>query len=219
MKVADWPAFIRENTRPLAPPLVPEIILNLASEAVPIWQRTEEELAEMNVPPPFWAFAWAGGQALARYLLDQPDLVAGKSVLDIGSGSGLAAIAAAKAGARRVLAADIDQVAAIAIGLNAAANGTAIEVTADNVLLSPPADWDVVLLGDVFYERALAEAVARFAAAASARGARLFAGDPKRSYFPPDLFDRVAAYEVPVTRELEDAEIKRSTVWEWRRKS
>ena len=137
----------------------------------------------MNIPPPYWAFAWAGGQALARYLLDNPALVAGRRVLDLGSGSGLVAIAAAKAGAARVLAADIDALALAAIGLNAAANAVTLDTTADDLLAAPPGAFDVVLIGDLFYERPLAERVLAFAEAARARGA-LRAG--RRS--PPQLF-------------------------------
>src|SRR4051794_35052435 len=130
----DLQQFIRANTKLLSVPLVPKILLHIAEESVPIWQKTEEELGEMNVPPPYWAFAWAGGQALARYLLDNPTLVAGRNVLDLGSGSGLVAIAAARAGAAHVLAADIDAFALAAIGLNAAANGVNVETTADDLL-------------------------------------------------------------------------------------
>ena len=171
-------------------PLVPEIRLHIAEESVPIWQKTEEELGAMNIPPPYWAFAWAGGQALARYLLDNPALVAGRRVLDLGSGSGLVAIAAAKAGAARVLAADIDALALAAIGLNAAANAVTLETTADDLLAAPPGAFDVVLIGDLFYERPLAERVLAFAEAARAGGALVLAGDPRRSYFPPDRFQQ-----------------------------
>jgi predicted nicotinamide N-methyase len=206
--------FIRANTRLLAPPLVPESPLHIAEESVPIWQKTEEELGEMNVPPPYWAFAWAGGQALARYLLDNPGLVDDRCVLDLGSGSGLVAIAAAKAGARRALAADIDAFAVAAIELNAAANGVALETTADDLLATPVAGFDVVLIGDLFYERPLAERVLSFAGAAVAQGALVLSGDPRRSYFPADRFHILAEYSVPVTRELEDSEIKHTAVWQ-----
>ena len=209
----DPPAFIRANTKLLAVPLVPEIRLHIAEESLPIWQRTEEELGEMNIPPPYWAFAWAGGQALARYLLDNPALVAGRRVLDLGSGSGLVAIAAAKAGAAHVLAADIDALALAAIDLNAAANAVTLETTAADLLDRSPGAFDVVLIGDLFYERPLAERVLAFADAALARGAVVLAGDPRRSYFPPGRFRQLAEYSVPVTRELEDAEIKRTAVW------
>jgi predicted nicotinamide N-methyase len=206
-------AFIRANTRPLAPPLVPEIRLHLAEESLPIWQKTEEELGEMNLPPPYWAFAWAGGQALARYILDNPTMLAGKRVLDLGSGSGLTAIAAMQAGAAEVLAADIDRMALAAIHLNAAANGAAITTTAENLLDKPPPAFDVVLVGDLFYERTLAAAVARFIEVAAGQGALVLIGDPQRNYFPKGRFACAAEYRVPVTRELEDAEIKRTAVW------
>jgi len=205
--------FILQNTRLLSPPLVPEVRLHLAEESVPIWQKTEEELGEMNVPPPFWAFAWAGGQALSRYLLDNRDLVAGRSVLDLGSGSGMGAVAAMLAGARAALAADIDAFAADAAALNAAANGVSVETTHEDLLGHPPGRFDLVLIGDLFYERPLAERVLAFAQAAKAQGADVLVGDPRRSYFPKEKFTAVAHYEVPVTRELEDAEIKRSAVW------
>jgi predicted nicotinamide N-methyase len=169
----------------------------------------------MNVPPPYWAFAWAGGQALARYLLDNPALAAGRRVLDLGSGAGLTAIAALRAGAARVLAADIDAIALAAIALNATANRVVVETTADDLLAAPPhaGAFDVVLVGDLFYERELAERVLAFIQDASAQGAQVLVGDPRRSYFPRDRFRQIAEYSVPVTRELEDAEIKRTAVW------
>jgi predicted nicotinamide N-methyase len=206
--------FIVANTRPLSPPLVPEIRLHLAEESLPIWQRTEEELGKMNVPPPYWAFAWAGGQALARYLLDHPQRVAGKSVVDLGTGSGLTAIAARLSGAVPVLAADIDRLALAAVHLNAALNGVEIEVTHEDLLARPPRQADVVLVGDLFYERALADRVLAYIDGAAAAGADVLIGDPKRSYFPAGRFRLAAEYQVPVTRELEDAEIKRTSVWQ-----
>jgi predicted nicotinamide N-methyase len=212
----DWAAFIRANTRLLAPPLVPEIRLHLAEESLPIWRRTEEELGAMNVDPPYWAFAWAGGQALARHVLDHHELVSGRTVLDLGAGSGLAGIAAAKAGARTVLAADIDAVALVAARLNAEANACDLETTSDDLLAAPGGlAPEVVLVGDLFYERELAERVLTFAAAAATRGALVLVGDPQRSYFPRARFRQVAEHRVPVTRELEDAEIKRTAVWQF----
>jgi predicted nicotinamide N-methyase len=207
-------AFIKANTRILAPPLVPELRLHLAEESLPIWQKTEEELGDVNVPPPYWAFAWAGGQALARYVLDNRPRVAGKSVLDLGSGSGLAAIAARRAGGLSVLAADIDPWAIAAVELNAAANGLAIATTPANLLAAAPPAVDVVLVGDLFYERSLAESVLGFIERAAARGMQVLIGDPQRSYFPRGRFEKLADYAVPVTRELEDAEIKRTAIWQ-----
>lgn len=206
-------AFILENTRPQAPPLTPEIILQLASESLPIWLKTEEELGAMNVPPPYWAFAWAGGQALARYVLDNPEMVAGKSVVDVGAGSGLVAIAAARAGARSVLALEVDRLAVAAIRINASANNVRVSVSSQDVLEGPLPEADVYLVGDLFYERELAERVWSLIELAQRRGSNVLVGDPRRSYFPADRFEQVCVYEVPVTRELEDAEIKRTAVW------
>jgi predicted nicotinamide N-methyase len=205
--------FIAANTRLLSPPLIPEIKLHLAEESVPIWQKTEEQLGEINVPPPYWAFAWAGGQALARYILDNPDAVSGKSVLDLGSGSGLTAIASKMAGATSVLAADIDAYALTAAKLNAAENSVSITTTSNDLLAAPPARFDVILVGDLFYERQLADKVTAFIEAASIQGAIVLIGDPQRNYFPKGRFQQVAEYNVPVTRELEDAEIKKAAVW------
>lgn len=213
---ASWQTFIRANTRLLSPPLVPEIKLHLAEESLPIWQKTEEELGEMNIPPPYWAFAWAGGQALARYVLDNPPVAAGKDVLDLGSGSGLTAIAARLAGARSALATDVDAVALIAVAMNAEANGVAVETTAEDMLDGGPGNAGVVLAGDLFYERALASRMLTFLDACRKAGAGVLVGDPQRAYFPKDRFEAVAEYRVPVTRELEDAEIKNAAVWRLR---
>ena len=207
-------AFVRDNARLMTPPLVPEIKLYLAEESVPIWQKTEDELGEMNVPPPFWAFAWAGGQALARYLFDNPGVCAGQRVIDLGSGSGMTAIAAAKCGAKSVLASDVDRFAQAACLLNAAANGVAIEATSDDLLAAiQPVSADVILIGDLFYERSLADRVIAFIEAAKKADAAVYIGDPQRSYFPRDTFTLLASYRVPVTRELEDSEIKKTAVW------
>ncbi|GEP03527.1 class I SAM-dependent methyltransferase [Methylobacterium oxalidis] len=210
-------AFIRAETRVRPVPHAPEIVLHVADEATALWQRTEEELAEIGLPPPFWAFAWAGGQALARYLLDNPGIAAGREVLDFASGSGLVAIAAAKAGAAHVTATDLDPFAIPAIGLNAAANGVADRITAvraDLVGTRPGAD--LVLAADIFYERDLAAAVAPWLAELEAGGATVLIGDPGRSYLPRERLETLATYAVPVTRTLEDAEIKRSSVWRFR---
>jgi predicted nicotinamide N-methyase len=162
-----------------------------------------------------WAFAWAGGQALARYLIDQPGNVVGKRVLDFASGSGLVAIAAAKAGASRVEACDIDAFAGEAIGLNAQANGVHVEVLLDD-LIGRDEGWDVICAGDVCYERAMAESIIDWLSQLQARGATVLIGDPGRSYLPRDRLEALATYQVPVTRSLEDAEIKQSSVWRLR---
>lgn len=210
----DRASFIIANTQLLSPPLVPEIRLHLAEESLPIWRKTEEELGEMGLPPPYWAFAWAGGQALARYILDHPGELAGKRVLDIGAGSGIAAIAAAKVGASQVAAADIDPLAVAAMDLNAAANDVAISATTDDWLSLDAPQGDIILVGDLFYERELAERVMAFIRRKAAGGSRVLVGDPRRNYFPKDAFAAMAHYDVPVTRELEDAEIKRAAVWQ-----
>ncbi len=204
--------FITANAALMPPPLVPEIQLYLATEVVPLWRATEEELEKMGVPPPYWAFAWAGGQALARYILDHPETVAGKRVLDIGSGSGVVAIAAAKAGAASVLAADIDAFSIAAIRLNAVANGATIAVTQDD-LIGAEGDWDVILVGDLFYERPLAERLLGWLKILD-RPALL--GDPGRSYFPKDRTERLALYNVQTSRDLEDRDIRETGVYRMR---
>jgi predicted nicotinamide N-methyase len=214
MAIADRAAFIRAHTRLLPVPHAPEIRLHLADEATDLWQKTEEELGEIGLPPPFWAFAWAGGQALARYILDHAALVQGKRVLDFASGSGLVAIAAAKAGAASVDAHDIDAFAIAAIGLNAAANGAAIAARADGA--GADEGWDAVFAGDICYERDMAERTVAWLARLHARGALVLIGDPGRSYLPREKLEPLATYRVPVTRALEDAEIKTTHVWRFR---
>jgi len=210
--MTDPAAFITANTALLAPPLIPEVVLHLATEVVPLWRKTEEELEAEGVPPPYWAFAWAGGQALSRYVLDHPDVVAGKRVLDFGSGSGLVAIAAMRAGAARVLAADIDAFSAAAIALNAAANRAAIEVTTDDVI-GLAGDWETILVGDMCYERPLAERLLAWLHQRVTSGALVLLGDPGRSYFPKGGVEKLATYRVETTRELEDREIRETGVY------
>lgn len=206
-------AFIRDNTRLQPPPHTPELSLHLADEITPIWTLTEEALQEIGLPPPFWAFAWAGGQALARYILDHPQIVAGKRVIDFATGSGLVAIAAMKAGAASVLAADIDVFCEAAVGLNAEANGVVVGFTEVNLLDAPPPMIDVLLAGDICYEKPMAEAVMAWLGQGRAAGARVLIGDPGRTYFPKDGLDKLAEYQVPTTRELEDFAVKRTCVW------
>ena len=206
-------AFILENTRIQPPPHTPELSLYLADEVTPIWRLTEEALAEIGLPPPFWAFAWAGGQALARYVLDHPDEVAGKRVVDFASGSGIVGIAAMRAGAGHVLATDIDPFCGAALAVNAELNGVRIDFTDQNLLDVPPPDVDVILAGDICYEKPLADQVMNWLAAAHVRGTRVLIGDPGRSYFPRVGLEKLAEYEVPTTRELEDREVKKTAVW------
>lgn len=214
LAITDPVAFIRANTRLRPVPLVPNIVLHTADEAVPLWSKTEEELGEAGLPPPFWAFAWAGGQALARFVLGHPGHVAEKTIIDLASGSGLVAIAAMKAGASSVFAYDIDAFARTAIALNAAENGVTINARGDDLLGGssvPPAQ--TILAGDIFYERDTAERAFAFLSAQAARGATVLIGDPGRSYLPKDKLRKLAEYRVPVTRDLEDAEIKNTAVW------
>lgn len=214
--IRDRAAFIRANTRLLAVPHAPEISLQLADEATALWEKTEEELGEIGLPPPFWAFAWAGGQALARYILDNPAIVAGRHVLDFASGSGLVAIAAAKAGARMVEGSEIDPFAVEAIAINAQANSVAV-VPRGGDMIGADEGWDVVLAGDVSYERDMAQRVTGWLEQLARRGATVLVGDPGRSYLARDRLEPVAEYRVPVTRALEDSEIKKTQVWRFRR--
>jgi predicted nicotinamide N-methyase len=210
--ISDIPAFIRANTRVSAPPHVPELSLHLADDAVALWEMTEEQLGELGLPPPFWAFAWAGGQALARHVLDHPGVVRGKSVLDVASGCGLVGIAAMKAGATSAACADIDGFAAHAARLNAALNGVTL-TTRDDDPLESDADADVVLVGDLFYDRDIAARLLAWLRRQSVRGRDVLVGDPGRAYLPKDALERIAEYVVPTTKALEDAEVKRTGVW------
>jgi predicted nicotinamide N-methyase len=206
--------FIRANTEIAAPSILPELKLHLATEITPIWQASEVSLAEANVDPPFWAFAWAGGQALARHVLDRPESVRGRRVLDFGAGSGMLAIVAARAGAARVRAAEIDPIACCAIRLNAALNGIemAIEILEDDVIDRDPG-VDVVLVGDMCYERELAERLVAWLRIAAGRGVTVLLGDPGRSYRPTTGLVEVARYEVPTSLELEDRTEREGIVW------
>jgi len=208
----DPETFIRANTDVMAPPHVPEIRLHLATEAYDLWLKTEEELEEIGLPPPFWAFAWAGGQGLARFVLDNPALFAGKRVVDFASGSGLVAIAAVMAGAAEVMAADIDPWAACAVRMNAVENDVTIDFSSAD-LIGLPVDADILLAGDVFYDRELAIKLVPWFSELASGGTVVLVGDPGRAYLPKDGLTFQATYQVPVTRALEDSEIKKTTVW------
>lgn len=196
------------DLRLTAVPLVPELSLYLAPEGTRLFGGTYST----DVPPPFWAFAWAGGRALARHLLDHPDLVRGRSVLDIAAGGGVAAIAAARAGAVRVRAMDRDPAAAEAIARNAAANGVQVRAEAGDIA-SAVAGEDVILAGDVFYEESTAGRMRMFLRGAARDGALVLVGDPGRGYFPRELFAEAARYDVPVPPTLEDTRVLSTTVW------
>lgn len=212
-RIDDPEAFILDNTRLQAVSHTPEISLYLADEITPIWRLTEEELGEMGLPPPFWAFAWAGGQALARWLLDNPQESSGRSVVDLATGSGLIGIATALRGASTVLAADIDPFCEAAVRVNARANSVALDFTATNLLDNAPPQVDLICAGDVFYDRDMAAAVLDWLKTARANGTRVLVGDPGRNHFPKSGLTFLAEYTVPTTRELEDNEVKRSRVW------
>lgn len=213
MTILDPAAFILANTRLQAVPHTPEISLWLADEVTPIWRMTEEELGAIGLPPPFWAFAWSGGQGLSRWLLDNPSEVRGKTVIDFATGSGLVGIAAMKAGAASVLGADIDPFCEAAVRLNAQANSVAVDFTDANLLDAPPPHVDVICAGDVCYEKPMTEQVLAWLAQARAQGSRVLIGDPHRTYFPRDGLEFLAEYQVQTTRELEDFAIKRTSVW------
>jgi predicted nicotinamide N-methyase len=210
--LADPAAFIAANTERLTAPLVPEVKLHLATEVVPLWQMTEAELDRSGLPPPFWAFAWAGGQALARYVLDHPETVRGKRVLDFAAGCGIVGIAAKLAGARDVLCADIDPLAAAACRLNAEANGVTLEASDDDLVGVRGRDWDTVLAGDICYEQPLSTRVEAWLKTLAQDGATVLVGDPGRTYLPKGL-EKITAYAVRTTRELEDTDVRNACVW------
>jgi predicted nicotinamide N-methyase len=204
--------FILENTSVLTPPHVPEVRLRLADEAHELWRKTEAQLAESGLPPPFWAFAWAGGQGLARYVLDNPALVKGKRAIDFAAGSGLVGIAAMLAGAAEVICADIDPYAFGAARINAALNNVSVAPLHEN-LIGSALDTDLLLAGDVFYDRHFAAELIPWFETLAASGVDILVGDPGRTYLPKARLEHLAEYQVPVTRALEDADIKRTTVW------
>lgn len=207
--------FVRAHTRLVPVPFVPELRLHLADEPIELWERTEQG-SGAQPPPPFWAFAWAGGQALARHLLDHPGLVAERSVLDLATGSGLVAVAAARAGARSVTANDIDPLSLAATEANAAANAVRVDTVEGDLLDTREGyvEAGVVLAGDVCYSRDMAARVLPFLRWAAGRGALVLVGDPGRAYLPTTGLTRRAAYEVPVLPALESVAVRQTTVWQ-----
>jgi predicted nicotinamide N-methyase len=210
---SDPAAFIRAQTAIAAPPLTPEIRLHLASEVTPLWHATEASLAKQQLPPPYWAFAWAGGQALARYLLDHRDVAAGQDALDFGAGSGLVAIAARMAGARRVTAAEIDPFATAAIAMNAGLNDVSVALEASDVIGRAAAPWTLILAGDMCYERPLAERLIAWLKTKTRGGATVLLGDPGRAYLPKTGLTELARYAVPTPLDLEDRTERIGIVW------
>ncbi len=210
---ADPAAFIRLHTAPAPVPLCPDIRLWQATEITPIWHATEDWLQKNGVPPPFWAFPWAGGQAVARLITDDPSLVAGKRVMDFAAGSGLIAIAAMKAGAASVTAVEIDPFAITATGLNADLNGVTITGLTQDIIGQPLSGIDILLAGDVCYERSFAEAALAWFRVLARAGITVLVGDPGRAYLPSQGLDKVATYNVPTTLELEDRAVRVTDVW------
>ena len=204
-------SFIQAQTTLATPPLTPEIKLHLATEITPIWEATEATLEANNLPPPYWAFAWPGGQALTRFLLDHADRVKGKRVLDFAAGSGLSAIGAKMAGAEKVQANEIDDFAIEAILLNASVNNTALEVLRHD-LIGRNEGWDIVLAGDVCYERPMADRVIPWLRGLAGAGVTVLVGDPGRAYLPAQGLVEVATYSVPTSKELEDRELRETRV-------
>lgn len=205
--------FVRERTAPAPVPLVPELRLYQASELTPLWQATARELADFD-DSPFWAFPWAGGQALARHLLDHPEVVRGRSVLDFATGSGLVGIAASLAGAARVVGTDVAPFCEAVVPMNAALNGVALELRLEDLLGGPLEGFEVVVAGDVFYEQPLASRAIAWFRALAARGVTVLAGDPGRLYSPREGVRDVARYDVPVSREIEERPVMRTWVLE-----
>jgi len=214
----DLIAFVRTQTSIEIAPLCPELRLHLATEYTPIWEATEKTLEERGLAPPFWAFAWAGGQAVARLLLDRPDYVAGKRVLDFAAGCGVAAIAACKAGAQTVQASEIDPFSWAAMTLNARLNNVSFEIQIEDLIgarpaLESPEGWDVILVGDMCYERKIAEAMTAWLRALAAMGVLVLLGDPGRNYLPEQGLEEIICYDIPTTLELENATLQKGRVW------
>ncbi len=205
--------FVREQTVPAAPPLVPELILYLAGEVTPLWQATEAALEREGLPPPFWAFAWPGGQSLARLLLDRPELARARRVLDFAAGCGIAAIAAARSGAAAAVASEIDPFAFAALAMNAALNDVTVEIARHDVLAAEPSGWDLILAGDVCYERPMAERVIPWLKKATANGVEVIVADPGRAYLPKSGLAELARYDVPTSLDLENRTLMTTVIY------
>jgi predicted nicotinamide N-methyase len=209
---ANLKAFVRRHTRLVDVADVPGMRIHAADDVTRVWHATELELALSDPPLPYWAFTWSGGLAISRYLIDHPDVVANRSVLDLGAGSGICGIVAARLGADSVQAADVDPLARAAIAVNARANDVRIGVSRSDVLESEPPDVDVVLAGDVCYEETMGRRMIDWLRTAADQGARVLLGDPGRAYLPPGL-ERLASYRVRTSTEVEEAVVKPSAVF------
>lgn len=211
--LADPRAYVTGNSVLQAAPLVPEILLHLADERAPLWHKTQRDMWDDGIVLPYWAFAWAGGQALARLLLDEPERVQGKRVLDFASGSAIGAIAAMKSGAAGALAVDIDPLAEVAALMNASANGVTITTSAENIIGQPMDRWDIIIAGDICYEQSVAEAVRDWLQARAAAGCEVLLGDPGRTFMPRGAVEPVIGYGVKSSRELDDTDVRNARVW------
>jgi predicted nicotinamide N-methyase len=209
----DAAEFIRAQTRLAAPSAVPELQLHLATEVTPLWQSTEDQFRTGHLPPPFWAFAWPGGQGMARYILDHPEIVRGKRIVDFASGSGIVAIAAMRAGAKQALAVDIDPLALAAITLNAQANKVKIDLSDGLDLMKPYKKADLILAGDICYQQSLATSVTRWLRLCVEANVEVLLADPGRAYVPQEGLSRIGSYDIPTSRELEDQDSRHVTVW------
>lgn len=206
-------AFIRTQTQILPPSIVPEISLHMATEVTPLWQLTEDRLRQSDLPPPFWAFAWPGGQGMARYILDNPTSVKGKRVIDFAAGSGIAAIAAMKAGAKSVLAVDIDPLALHAINLNSAHNQVDVKISEGIDLSKAYTKADLILAGDICYQQSMSTALTRWLHLCVTKGVEVLIADPGRAYVPKEGLTQLASYTVPTSRDLEDQDSRIVIVW------
>lgn len=213
MSQTDLKQLILDNTRLDAPRLLPEVMLYMAVDDLPLWRMGEEELKEHGLGTPFWAFAWAGGQALSRFILENPETVRGKRVLDFGAGSGMVGIAAMKAGAKEVVATDIDPVAELVMGMNAAANEVELTISTEDVVGRDGSDWDILLVGDVCYDKETADAVLPWIRQLAANGKDVLIGDPGRFYLPKMGLRRIAKYHAPTTSLMEDSDLRNAQVW------
>ncbi len=219
-KVEDWPTYIKDNsefilnnTQLKNPPLLPEMKLYLSEVFNALWRVTETRFEAKNIPPPFWSFAWPGGQALARYVLDNPEIVRGKRVFDFASGSGLCAIAAKMSGAASVVANDVDPLSIVAVGMNAQANGVDVDVLHDNKINRDLPDIDVILAGDFCYEWPMAGYAIEWLRAQIKQGKTVLLADPGRNYLPKEGLEKLAEYDIATPLEVEDSEIKHTTIY------